>query len=94
MQRYIALLRGINVGGKNKISMKELKAGFEELGFRDVVTYLNSGNVIFSSEDDDPQALAEMIKAMVKRYFSFDIAIYIIRQTELQERKIKPSMTT
>ena len=47
MQRYIALLRGINVGGKNKISMKELKAGFEELGFRDVVTYLNSGNVIF-----------------------------------------------
>ena len=47
MKRYIALLRGINVGGKNKISMKELKAGFEELGFRDVVTYLNSGNVIF-----------------------------------------------
>lgn len=47
MQRYIALLRGINVGGKNKISMKELKAGFEELGFSNVVTYLNSGNVIF-----------------------------------------------
>ena len=86
MQRYIALLRGINVGGKNKISMKELKAGFEELGFRDVVTYLNSGNVIFSSEGDDPQALAEMIKAMVKHDFSFDIAIYIIRQTDLQER--------
>ena len=86
MQRYIALLRGINVGGKNKISMKELKAGFEELGFRDVVTYLNSGNVIFSSEGYDPQALAEMIKAMIKRYFSFDIAIYIIRQRDLQER--------
>ncbi|MGM0097962.1 hypothetical protein IGI96_001364 [Enterococcus sp. DIV0421] len=86
MQRYIALLRGINVGGNNKISMKELKAGFEELGFSNVVTYLNSGNVIFSSEDDDPQALAEMIKAMIKRYFSFDIAIYIIRQRDLQER--------
>ena len=66
--------------------MKELKAGFEELGFSNVVTYLNSGNVIFSSKGDDPQALAETIKAMVKRDFSFDIAIYIIRQSELQER--------
>ena len=47
MQRYIALLRGINISGKNKIAMSELKEMFIALGFADVVTCLNSGNVIF-----------------------------------------------
>ena len=49
MTRYIALLRGINISGKNKISMPELKAAFIDAGFDDVRTHLNSGNVIFSS---------------------------------------------
>lgn len=44
MEKYIAFLRAINVSGKNKISMAELKQGFIELGFTDAVTYLNSGN--------------------------------------------------
>ncbi|WP_460281319.1 DUF1697 domain-containing protein, partial [Clostridium senegalense] len=48
MKRYIAFLRGINISGKNKVPMAKLKNGFEELGFREVKTYLNSGNVIFS----------------------------------------------
>ena len=52
MKRYIAFLRGINISGKNKIPMAELKACFEELGFLEVRTYLNSGNVIFSSDED------------------------------------------
>lgn len=47
MVRYIALLRGINISGKNKISMQKLKEYFEELSFHEVKTYLNSGNVIF-----------------------------------------------
>ena len=47
MKRYIALLRGINISGKNRIPMTELKKGFEGLGFKEVKTYLNSGNVIF-----------------------------------------------
>ncbi len=47
MKKYIAFLRGINISGKNKISMEELKKTFEEFGFKDVKTYLNSGNVIF-----------------------------------------------
>ena len=50
MKRYIALLRGINISGKNKIVMDELKTAFEKLGFTDVKTHLNSGNVIFSAE--------------------------------------------
>jgi uncharacterized protein (DUF1697 family) len=50
MTRFVALLRGINVGGKNLIPMAGLRACFEEGGFRDVVTYIQSGNVVFSSE--------------------------------------------
>ena len=53
MKRYVALLRGINISGKNKLSMAELKKGFEKLAFEEVKTYLNSGNVIFSSDEDD-----------------------------------------
>ena len=49
MGRYVALLRGINVGGKNLIKMADLKACFEEHGFERVVTYIQSGNVLFES---------------------------------------------
>ena len=51
--KYIVLLRGINISGKNKISMNELKAGLEKIGFENVSTYLNSGNAIFQSEIDN-----------------------------------------
>ena len=53
MKRYIALLRGINISGKNKIPMAELKKGFETIAYGEVRTYLNSGNVIFSSDEDN-----------------------------------------
>lgn len=46
-KRYVAFLRGINISGKNKVPMAELKKGFEKLDFIEVKTYLNSGNVIF-----------------------------------------------
>ena len=49
MQKYLALLRGINVGGKNIIKMADLKAAFEEMGLNDVQTYIQSGNVIFNT---------------------------------------------
>jgi len=62
MKRYIALLRGINVSGKNKISITELKKGFAEIGFAEITTYLNSGNVIFSSMTDDKNVLSNQIK--------------------------------
>lgn len=55
--QYLALLRGINVGGKNIIKMVDLKASFEEMGFLNVVTYIQSGNVLFQSEDKDKVVL-------------------------------------
>ena len=85
MQRYIALLRGINISGKNKIAMSELKEMFIELGFAEVVTYLNSGNVVFSSDVDDKSILSDKINGVIKDRFDLDIPVFIILQEELKE---------
>jgi len=69
MARYVALLRGINVGGNNLVAMKALKAGFERLGFAAVKTYINSGNVIFKADESDARALEARIDAMLERTF-------------------------
>ena len=84
MNRYIALLRGININGKNKISMPELKSAFVEAGYADVCTYLNSGNVIFSSDETDTVALAGQIKELIAQKFSLDIPVFVISQAELR----------
>src|SRR5688500_9070137 len=65
MQTYVALLRGINVGGNNMISMKALKASFERLGFTDVSTYINSGNILFTSKIADARKLEAKIEKML-----------------------------
>jgi len=62
---YVALLRGINVGGKNLIRMPALKACFEENGFEDVATYIQSGNVLFSSSETSNAELTDRIEAML-----------------------------
>lgn len=85
MKRYIALLRGINISGKNKVAMSELKEGFTELGFAEVTTYLNSGNVIFSSAVDDENILVNKIKSMIKDRFNLDIPVFIVLQEKLRE---------
>ena len=85
MKRYVALLRGINVGGKNKIPMAELKKGFEELGFEEVKTYLNSGNVIFSSDKEDVEKLKKQIETMINEQFGFEIPVFVIPQERLRD---------
>lgn len=67
--RYVALLRGINVGGNSKVAMPKLKQLFEELGHTNVSTYINSGNVLFDSSEKSEKALvAEMEKAIHKHF--------------------------
>ena len=85
MKRCIAFLRGINISGKNKIPMSELKAGFEELGFTEVRTYLNSGNIIFSSDKDDNENFSGQLKAMIKDRFDLDIPVFVIVKEELED---------
>lgn len=85
MKRYVALLRGINISGKNKIPMALLKEGFVELGFTNVISYLNSGNVIFSNSNEDTNILANKIQAMIKDKFDLDIPVLVILQETLEE---------
>lgn len=66
---YVALLRGINVGGNNMVSMKALKQSFERLGFEDVSTYINSGNVLFRSPEKDARKLEARIDGMLTKEY-------------------------
>ena len=59
--RYVALLRGINVGGNNMIKMEKLRETVAKLGFTDVKTYINSGNVIFDARETDDKVLAKQV---------------------------------
>lgn len=77
MNKYIALLRGINVGGKNKVEMKKLKAVFVKAGFSNVSTYINSGNLIFDSQEEDINKLLGVIKVILRKNFPFAIQLVI-----------------
>lgn len=83
MQKYIALLRGINVGGKNKISMPELKAAFEDIGYNEVITYINSGNVIFSTKNDNEETLRKNCESIIADRFNLNITVTIISAKDL-----------
>lgn len=84
---YLALLRGINVGGKNKVPMAQLKACLEELGCENVQTYIASGNVLFTSDKSGSQLVAEIEAALPKK-FKLDsdlIKILLLSLAQLQQ---------
>lgn len=83
MEKYICFLRGINVGGKNKVSMPELKKLFEENGFSDVTTYINSGNVIFSYDKTNEEELKTECEAIIAEKFRLNIAVTIVSAKDL-----------
>jgi uncharacterized protein (DUF1697 family) len=85
MEKYIALLRGVNVGGKNQILMPELKKAFENADFMDVSTYINSGNILFSADEVDAVALQQKCRQTVFDAFRLDISIAVLSATELCE---------
>ncbi len=84
LKRHIAFLRGINISGKNKVPMAELKQGFEKLDLGEVKTYLNSGNVIFSSDEDGAEKFTNQIEVMIKKRFGLDIPVFVISKEELE----------
>lgn len=81
---YLALLRGINVGGNKRIEMTKLKKTFETLGFANVATYINSGNVIFSTENQNSKELAETIEVTIEKNFGFKVPVLIRSQQNIQ----------
>ena len=85
MEQYIALLRGINVSGKNKISMPELKLAFEEIGFQNVMTYINSGNVVFCSDTSQPSSLIPQIEALIEQNFHLHIPVLVLSAHQLSK---------
>jgi uncharacterized protein (DUF1697 family) len=83
--QYLALLRGINVGGKNIIKMTDLKACFESLGFSDVVTYIQSGNVLFKSADRDKARLTNRIEKELSEQFDYPSRLVTVTHKELRK---------
>ncbi|MES2630662.1 MAG: DUF1697 domain-containing protein [Patescibacteria group bacterium] len=81
--KYIALLRGINVGGNNKVSMAELKTCFENVGHLNVLTYINSGNVIFESDKTDKVELVKECEEVIEKQFGFHVVCSVITAKEL-----------
>ena len=80
-ERYVAFLRGINVGGHKTVKMDELKKAFEQLGFQNVKTLLASGNIVFDAAKQNQKTLSEKISEKLERTFGHEIGV-IIRSVE------------
>lgn len=85
MQTYIALFRGINVGGNNILPMKELKVLLEKLDAEKVATYIQSGNVVLTHREKTTKTLSEKITAAVKKNFGFEPNVLLLKQKEIEQ---------
>lgn len=83
MNTYIALLRGINVSGHNKIKMADLQKLFIQIGQSNVLTYIQSGNVIFSSKEIDISKLEQTIIHEIEKQFNYIIKVLVLKKNEL-----------
>ena len=83
--KYIALLRGINISGKNKIAMSDLTKELEKNNYQNVLTYLNSGNVIFESNITDKLTIMRNIYQIIKEKFNLEIPVFVMTSSELEE---------
>jgi uncharacterized protein (DUF1697 family) len=85
MTTYLALLRGINLGSRNKIRMADLRELVESLGHENVRTHILSGNVLFESQRRDARRLERELEKAIKKRFGYDIAVLIRTRDELEE---------
>lgn len=83
--KYIVLLRGVNISGKNKVSMPKLKQLLEENNYQNVSTYLNSGNIIIESNINNKELIIENISKIIEFNFNIKIPIYIMTAPELED---------
>lgn len=84
MTTYIALLRGINVGGNKIIKMQDLKIMFQSMGYHNVRTYIQSGNVLFESIEESEAQLSEVIESHIMQTFGFEVSVIIRTLAELE----------
>jgi len=81
---YIALLKGINVGGHKKVPMAELRELLTKSGFKDVKTYIQSGNVILRSTEKNIQKIEKQIKAAIFNHFCFEVSVLVKTKEDLK----------
>src|SRR5215212_207248 len=93
MTKYIAFLRAINVGGHSIIKMTDLKQMFESFGFENVRTHIQSGNVIFESEEDDTASLEKQIEDQVEQAMGYKTRLFVRTIQEVQSIAKKSSFT-
>lgn len=77
MIKYFAFLRAINVGGKNLIKMEDLKKIFESLGFKNVKTYIQSGNIIFETTEKSKEKIIKRTEKELHKYFGEDVLVFL-----------------
>ncbi len=101
MIKYFAFLRAINVGGKNLIKMENLKKIFESLGFKNVKTYIQSGNVIFESLEKNKDLIIKKCESVLHKHLGNDVLLFLRTESEMEEiinkdpfKKIKPAPST
>lgn len=85
---FVALLRGVNVGGNNMISMSALKESFTTIGFKDVASYINSGNLIFKTKEADARKLEKKIEQMLSKDYQLDSKV-VVRSLSEMEKLVK-----
>lgn len=83
--KYVALLRGINVGGNNLIKMLALKEAFEKSGFKNVRTLINSGNVIFESDEKDSEKLTKKLEDMLTKTFNYNARVMVRSHEQVKQ---------
>ena len=84
MKTFVALLRGINVGGHHKVPMADLRALLEKLKFKDAKTYIQSGNVVFKYEDAPTTDLANRISEVIEAHFGFTVKVFVLSILEFE----------
>jgi uncharacterized protein (DUF1697 family) len=85
MPTHVALLRGINVGGRNKVAMANLRQVVASLGHADVATYIQSGNVVFSTAETDTAALAEALEQAIAAALGVRVRVVVVSREELAQ---------
>lgn len=81
--RYVALIRGINVGGNKKLPMEDLRASMASLGYTDIATYIQSGNVVFTSPTDDSTAAARAIELTIEQDTGLNVSVMVLSRDQL-----------
>jgi uncharacterized protein (DUF1697 family) len=84
MATYVALLRGINVSGSNLIRMDALKESMRKLGLSNIITYIQSGNIVFSSPDADEKFLEELISKSIALDFDCEVPVKIVSSIDIE----------